>query len=78
MHQGYYDGPRMGAYGTGKTVEHEHELIVQNPDAKPELVTTTVKDYDLAEAGKGMKGLFTVRLSSSTFLHVGSICRVKL
>ncbi|GFZ43292.1 Inorganic phosphate transport protein PHO88 [Saitozyma sp. JCM 24511] len=29
-----------------------------NPDAKPELVTTTVKDYDLVETGKAMRGLF--------------------
>jgi hypothetical protein len=31
---------------------------MQDPDAKPELVTTTVKDYDLAETGKAMKSLF--------------------
>ncbi len=31
-------------------------------DVKPELVTTTVKDYDLAETGKAMRGLFVVYL----------------
>lgn len=31
----------------------------QNQDAKPELVTTTVRDYDLDQTGKAMKGLFT-------------------
>jgi hypothetical protein len=31
---------------------------LQDPEGKPELVTTTVKDYDLAETGKAMKSLF--------------------
>ena len=33
-------------------------LIIQDPEGKPELITTTVKDYDLAETGKAMKSLF--------------------
>ncbi|WVW80349.1 hypothetical protein I302_102329 [Kwoniella bestiolae CBS 10118] len=39
-----------------------------NPDAKPELVQTTVKDYDLAEVGKAIKSLF-VSLAFMAFLH---------
>ncbi|WWD18136.1 hypothetical protein CI109_102585 [Kwoniella shandongensis] len=39
-----------------------------NPDAKPELVTTTVKDYDLAETGKAMKSLF-MGVAFMCFLH---------
>jgi hypothetical protein len=30
------------------------------PDAKPELVTTTVKAYDLEATGQAMRGLFVV------------------
>lgn len=40
-------------------------LTPQNPDAKPELVTSTVKDYDLAEVSKAIKGMGFVRLSLS-------------
>ncbi|WVQ97026.1 hypothetical protein IAU59_004136 [Kwoniella sp. CBS 9459] len=39
-----------------------------NPDAKDELVQTTVKDYDLAEVGKAMKSLF-VGVAFMCFLH---------
>lgn len=42
---------------------------VQNPDAKDELVTTTVRDYDLAETGKAMKALFT-GMAFMAFLHL--------
>ena len=28
-----------------------------NPDAQPELVQTTVRDYDLSEVSKGIKGM---------------------
>ncbi|WRT65902.1 uncharacterized protein IL334_002853 [Kwoniella shivajii] len=38
-----------------------------NPDAKPELVQTTVKDYDLAEVGKAIKSLLS--LAFMAFLH---------
>ncbi len=41
----------------------------QNPDSKDELVTTTVRDYDLAETGKAMKGLFT-GMAFMAFLHL--------
>jgi len=42
-----------------------------SPDAKPELVTTTVKDYDLSETGKALRGLFVVRTvySRAVLLH---------
>ncbi|WVQ85296.1 hypothetical protein IAT38_007461 [Cryptococcus sp. DSM 104549] len=39
-----------------------------NPDAKPELVTTTVKDYDLAETGKAIRSLF-MTVAFMGFLH---------
>ncbi|ODO07297.1 inorganic phosphate transporter pho88 [Cryptococcus wingfieldii CBS 7118] len=39
-----------------------------NPDAKPELVTTTVKDYDLAETGKAMRSLL-ISVAFMCFLH---------
>ncbi|WVR05647.1 hypothetical protein IAU60_002669 [Kwoniella sp. DSM 27419] len=39
-----------------------------NPDAKPELVQTTVKDYDLAEVGKAIKSLL-VGVAFMCFLH---------
>ncbi|ORX35430.1 inorganic phosphate transporter Pho88 [Kockovaella imperatae] len=39
-----------------------------NPDSKPELVTTTVRDYDLAETGKAMKSLF-FGIAFMGFLH---------
>lgn len=39
-------------------------MLEQQADAKPELVTTTVKDYDLAETGKAMRSLFVVSYSS--------------
>jgi hypothetical protein len=42
---------------------------LQNPDSKDELVTTTVRDYDLAETGKAMKGLFT-GVAFMAFLHL--------
>ncbi|WVN85837.1 uncharacterized protein L203_100989 [Cryptococcus depauperatus CBS 7841] len=40
-----------------------------NPGAKPELVTTTVKDYDLAETGKAMRSLF-IGIAFMGFLHL--------
>lgn len=40
-----------------------------NPDSKDELVTTTVRDYDLAETSKAMKGLFT-GMAFMGFLHL--------
>lgn len=39
------------------------------PDSKDELVTTTVRDYDLAETSKAMKGLFT-GMAFMGFLHL--------
>ncbi|ADV21093.1 inorganic phosphate transporter pho88 [Cryptococcus gattii Ru294] len=39
-----------------------------NPDAKPELVQTTVKDYDLAETGKAIRSLL-ISVAIMTFLH---------
>jgi len=39
-----------------------------NSDAKPELVTTTVKDYDLSETGKAMRSLF-LGIAFMGFLH---------
>lgn len=41
----------------------------QNPDSKDELVTTTVRDYDLTETSKAMKGLFT-GIAFMGFLHL--------
>jgi len=39
-----------------------------NSEAKPELVTTTVKDYDLSETGKAMRSLF-FGIAFMGFLH---------
>lgn len=44
-------------------------LTCQNPDSKDELVTTTVRDYDLAETSKAIKGLFT-GIAFMGFLHL--------
>ncbi|EIW72863.1 inorganic phosphate transporter pho88 [Tremella mesenterica] len=39
-----------------------------NPDAKPELVTSTVADYDASETKKSMRGLF-IGIAMMGFLH---------
>ncbi|ORY24668.1 inorganic phosphate transporter Pho88 [Naematelia encephala] len=49
-------------------IKYVNPAAPMNPDSKPELVTTTVKDYDLAETGKAMKGLF-VGIAFMCFLH---------
>jgi hypothetical protein len=41
----------------------------QNPDSKDELVTTTVRDYDLAQTSQAIKGLFT-GAAFMAFLHL--------
>jgi hypothetical protein len=53
-----YVNPPSATVSTVSTTRVVHSADVQDPEGKPELVTTTVKDYDLAETGKAMKSLF--------------------
>jgi hypothetical protein len=53
-----YVNPPSATVSTVSTTRVVHFADFQDPEGKPELVTTTVKDYDLAETGKAMKSLF--------------------
>ncbi|KAL7423683.1 phosphate transporter (Pho88) [Cryptotrichosporon argae] len=52
-----------------KVIKYVSPKSPMNPDAKDELVTTTVRDYDLAETSKAMRGLFT-GIAFMAFLHL--------
>jgi hypothetical protein len=53
-----YVNPPSATVSNGACTCPELPTDPQDPEGKPELVTTTVKDYDLAETGKAMKSLF--------------------
>ncbi|CAK9782194.1 inorganic phosphate transport PHO88 [Cutaneotrichosporon oleaginosum] len=70
----YYITMKIRAKNDLTVVKYVQPKSPMNPDSKDELVTTTVRDYDLAETGKAMKGLFTgIAFMALLHLYMGYI-----
>ncbi|RSH85848.1 uncharacterized protein EHS24_004028 [Apiotrichum porosum] len=65
----YYVTMKIRSKNDLTVIKYVQPKSPMNPDAKDELVTTTVRDYDLAETGKAMKALFT-GMAFMAFLHL--------
>ncbi|WOO86161.1 SRP-independent targeting protein 3 [Vanrija pseudolonga] len=65
----YYVTTKIRAKNDLTVIKYVQPKSPMNPDSKDELVTTTVRDYDLEETSKAMKGLFT-GIAFMAFLHL--------